>query len=82
MQSGEVVFTGMERVIFGQEAAGAVAAEAERLGAERVYLLVSGTLNRETDAVETMAAALGSRYAGRCDHMPSHASGIGFVVVC
>jgi maleylacetate reductase len=72
MQSGEVVFTGMERVIFGQEAAGAVAGEAERLGAERVYLLVSGTLNRDTDAVETMAAALGSRYAGRWDHMPSH----------
>ena len=72
MQSGQVVFTGMDRVIFGQEAAGAVAGEAERLGAERVFLLVSGTLNRETDAVETMAAALGPRYAGRWDHMPSH----------
>jgi len=62
----------MDRVIFGQAAAGAVAGEAERLGAERVFLLVSGTLNRETDAVETMAAALGPRYAGRWDHMPSH----------
>ncbi len=72
MQSGQVVFTGMDRVIFGQAAAGAVAGEAERLGAERVFLLVSGTLNRETDAVETLAAALGPRYAGRWDHMPSH----------
>ncbi|MBL6951242.1 MAG: iron-containing alcohol dehydrogenase [Alphaproteobacteria bacterium] len=72
MQNGQVVFTGMDRVIFGQAAAGAVAGEAERLGAERVFLLVSGTLNRETDAVETMAAALGPRYAGRWDHMPSH----------
>ena len=72
MQSGQVVFTGMDRVIFGQAAAGAVAGEAERLGAERVFLLVSGTLNRETDAVETMAAALGQRYAGRWDQMPSH----------
>ena len=72
MQSGQVVFTAMDRVIFGQAAAGAVAGEAERLGAERVFLLVSGTLNRETDAVEIMAAALGPRYAGRWDHMPSH----------
>ncbi|MBC8239437.1 MAG: iron-containing alcohol dehydrogenase [Alphaproteobacteria bacterium] len=72
MQSGQVVFTGMDRVIFGQAAAGAVAGEAERLEAERVFLLVSGTLNRETDAVEEMAAALGPRYAGRWDHMPSH----------
>ena len=72
MQSGQVVFTGMDRVIFGRPAAEAVAGEAERLAAERVFLLVSGTLNRETDAVEEMAAALGPRYAGRWDHMPSH----------
>ena len=72
MQSGEIVFTAMDRVIFGQSATDAVAAEAERLNAERVFLLVSGTLNRETDAVEQMAAALGPRYAGRWDHMPSH----------
>ena len=72
MQSGQIVFTKMERVIFGQPAADAVVAEAERLGAERVFLLVSGTLNRQTDAVDLMAAALGPRYAGRWDHMPSH----------
>ncbi|MDP6831228.1 MAG: iron-containing alcohol dehydrogenase [Alphaproteobacteria bacterium] len=72
MQSGQIVFTKMDRVIFGQPAAETVAAEAERLGAERVFLLVSGTLNRETDAVDQMADALGGRYAGRWDHMPSH----------
>ncbi|MDE0942229.1 MAG: iron-containing alcohol dehydrogenase [Alphaproteobacteria bacterium] len=72
MQSGEIVFTAMDRVIFGQSAKNAVATEAERLGAERVFLLVSGTLNRETDAVDEMAAALGTRYAGRWDDMPSH----------
>ncbi len=72
MQSGQIVFTGMERVIFGQAAAEAVAGEAERLGAERAFLLVSGTLNRETDTVDRMADVLGPRYAGRWDHMPSH----------
>ncbi len=72
MESGQIVFTGMDRVIFGQAAAGAVAEEAVRLNANRVFLLVSGTLNRETDAVDVMADALGSRYAGRWDYMPSH----------
>ena len=72
MQNGEIVFTGMDRVIFGQEAASAIVSEATRLDAKRVFLLVSGTLNRETSAVDRIAEALGTSYAGRCDHMPSH----------
>ena len=72
MPRGEIIFTGMDRVIFGQEAASAIVAEAARLDAERVFLLVSGTLNRETDAVDVIAEALGTSFAGRCDHMPSH----------
>lgn len=72
MQQGEIVFTRMNRVIFGSAAAEAVAGEAERLGAERVFLLVGGTLNRETDEVDRLQEALGERFAGLCDHMPSH----------
>jgi maleylacetate reductase len=72
MRAGEIVFTGMDRVIFGKPAAKTVAAEAERLGAKRVFLLAGRTLNRETDAVRGIAAALGPRYAGVHDHMPSH----------
>ena len=72
MQNGKIVFTGMDRVIFGQEAASAIVSEATRLDAKRVFLLVSGTLNRETSAVDRIAEALGTSYAGRCDHMPSH----------
>ncbi|MDP6343334.1 MAG: iron-containing alcohol dehydrogenase [Alphaproteobacteria bacterium] len=72
MQTGEIVFTGMERVVFGQGAAEAVVAEAERRDAGRVFLLVSGSLNRNTDEVAKLAAALGPRYAGRHDDMPSH----------
>ncbi len=72
MQQGEIVFTAMNRVIFGKPAADAVLAEAERLQAKRIFLLVSGTLNRETDEVDKMVRTLGERYAGLHDEMPSH----------
>lgn len=72
MQQGKVVFTRMDRVIFGQPAAAAVVAEADRLGAEAVFLLASGTLNRESDEVERVATALGNRFAGLHDEMPAH----------
>ena len=60
MRAGEIVFTGMERVVFGRPAAEAVAEAAERLGARRVFILAGTTLNRKTDAVRRIAAALGS----------------------
>jgi len=72
MQAGEIVFTGMERVVLGRPAAEAVAELAQRLGAQRVFLLAGGTLNRTTDEVTRIAAALGPRYAGVHDDMPSH----------
>lgn len=72
MQSGEIVFTGMERVVLGRPAAEAVAELATRLAAQRVFLLAGGTLNRTTDEVKRIAAALGPRYAGVHDDMPSH----------
>jgi len=72
MQSGTMVFTQMNRVIYGQPAAAMIVAEAERLGAKRVFLLTGRTLNRDTDEVEKVRRALGSRFAGVHDHMPAH----------
>ena len=72
MDRGEVAFTRMEKVIFGEDAAAAAKAEAQRLGAENVFLLVSGTLNRETDEVEKLRQALGNTYCGTHDDMPAH----------
>ena len=72
LRGGEVVFTGMDRVVFGRPAAASVAATAERLGARRVFLLAGRTLNRETDVVRGIAEALGERYAGTHDDMPAH----------
>ena len=72
MDQGEVSFTRMEKVIFGHGAAEAVKAEAIRLGAERVFLLVSRTLNQETSEVEKLRRALGNVYCGTHDDMPAH----------
>lgn len=62
----------MDRVAFGRPAAEAVVQAAERLGAKRVFILASATLNRKTDVVAKIAQALGSRYAGVHDDMPGH----------
>ena len=62
----------IDRVIYGKPAAPALAAEAARLGAQRVFLVVSRTLDRETPWVNDLRAALGARYAGSYDGMPSH----------
>ena len=72
MDQGEVSFTRMEKVIFGHGAAEAVKAEAIRLGAERVFLLVSRTLNQETGEVEKLRRALGNVYCGTHEDMPAH----------
>ena len=72
MRSGMFVFTAIERIVFGRPAAQALCAEAERLQANRVFLIVSGTMNRTTDEVAKVRAALGSRYAGLYDRIPSH----------
>jgi alcohol dehydrogenase class IV len=62
--AGRVVFSKMDEVVFGEPAADAVAELTRRLGAERVFLMVSGTLNRETDEIAKIRAALGNRCAG------------------
>ena len=71
MQSGTLIFPVIERLVYGEPAAQAVAAEAERRGARRVFVMASGTLNRKTDEVAKMRAALGERCAGVFDRMPS-----------
>lgn len=71
-QSARVVFTKMDEVVFGKPAAEAVADQARRLDASRVFLMVSGTLNRATAEVENVRRALGNRHAGTFDAMLAH----------
>jgi maleylacetate reductase len=70
--SGRVAFGLMEEVIWGKPAAEVVAELATRAGAERVFLMVSGTLNRETDEIQRVRAALGNKCAAVFDRMPAH----------
>src|SRR5258707_14216781 len=72
LRSGRVAFGEMDAVVFGRPAAAAVAEEARRLDAERVFLMVSGTLNRTTDEIAKVRQALGNRFAGIFDRMPPH----------
>jgi maleylacetate reductase len=71
-QTGRVAFGAMEAVTWGRPAAECIAEEARRRGAERVFLMVSGTLNRTTDEIAKVRAALGNRVAGLFDRMPPH----------
>jgi maleylacetate reductase len=70
--SGRVVFGRMDEVVFGTPAAQTVADLVQRAGAERVFLMVSGTLNRETPEIEQVRAAIGKRCAAVFDRMPAH----------
>ena len=72
MQLGRVAFGRMEAVTFGMPAAEAIAAEVSRTDAERVFLMVSGTLNRETDEIAKLRRALGNKVAGEFDRMAPH----------
>ena len=70
MRENVFEFPGLERVIYGKPAAAALAGEVERLGVRRVFLVVSGTMNRTTDEVDKVRAALGDRYAATYDGIP------------
>jgi maleylacetate reductase len=62
----------MDEVVFGRPAREAVVEQLDRLGAQRAFLMVSGTLNRETDEIEKVRQALGTRCVGTFDRMPAH----------
>jgi maleylacetate reductase len=62
----------MDEVVYGKPAAVTVSELAKRDGAERVFLMVSGTLNRETDEIEKLRRALGNHCVGTFDKMPAH----------
>ena len=72
MHRGRVVFGAMDEVVFGHPAAEAIVAQMDRLGAARGFLMVSGTLNRQTAEIEKIRKALGSRCVATFDAMPPH----------
>ena len=72
MHKGRVVFGAMDEVVFGRPAAEAIVEQMDRLRADRAFLMVSGTLNRQTDEIKKIRKALGVRCAAIFDTMPPH----------
>ena len=72
MHKGRVLFGAMDEVVFGRPAHEAIVEQMDRLGTSRAFLMVSGTLNRQTDEIEKIRRALGSRCVGTFDAMPPH----------
>ena len=64
MISGAYRFPPMESVIYGRPFAEVLKEQVEDSGANSVFLLASGTLDRETGLVGQVRAALGNRLAG------------------
>src|SRR5947207_8480654 len=69
---GRVVFGAMDEVVFGRPASEVIVEQMDRLGASRAFLMVSGTLNRETDVIKNIRRALGARCVATFDAMPAH----------
>lgn len=65
-------YPNMDRVIYGQPFAAALAAERQRKDARRVFVLAGGTLSRETGFVDELRAALGNHLAGVWTRMAPH----------
>jgi maleylacetate reductase len=62
----------MDEVVFGRPAAEAIVEQIDRLKAARAFLMVSGTLNRQTDEIGKIRRALGARCVATFDAMPAH----------
>jgi alcohol dehydrogenase class IV len=71
--ASQVVLTATERVTLGVPAADAIAEEAGNRGAKRVFILCSSFLNRQTDEIRRIEAALGARHAATHDGIQPHA---------
>ena len=72
-RGGTVLLTAQERVVLGEPAAQAVLAEAERVGARRVFVTSGASLSRVVDGpLQRIEGALGTRMAGRFVGMRAH----------
>jgi maleylacetate reductase len=72
IKTGRVAFGKMDAVSFGVPAGEALAIEVERIGAGRIFLMVSGSLNRNTNEIAKIKAVLGNKVVGIFDKMSPH----------
>jgi maleylacetate reductase len=79
MRSGIYSYPNTQRVIFGTPFEQAISKELETVGAQRVYVLSSGSLYRDTEVVNQLRAVLGARCVGLFHEMPAHTPRIAVV---
>ena len=72
VKTGRVAFNKMDAVTFGVPAADALKEEVERIGGQRIFLMISGSLNRNTDEISKIRNALGNKIVGEFDKMSPH----------
>ena len=72
MISGSYRYPALERVIYGQPFAQALAQQVEEFGAHAVFLMPGGTLSRETDWVQQVRDAIGNRLAAIGPRIGAH----------
>jgi maleylacetate reductase len=72
MLSGAYRFPPMESVVYGRPFAEAAKQAVDQSGANAVFLLASGTIDRETDMVGQIRNALGNRLAGVHPRIGAH----------
>jgi maleylacetate reductase len=73
LTAGTFNITAQERIVHGMPAGDAVLAEAERCGAQRVFIVSSASLARLTDGpLQRVQRALGARHAGTFGAVRAH----------
>lgn len=72
MKSATFDYLAQERVIYGRPAAEALLEEADRIGAERLFVVSAKSLSRKTDAISALRVALGDRFVGLFDDCVAH----------
>ena len=72
MLNGTYRYPNMDRVIFGQPFEQALAAERDRLEAQRIFVIAGGHVARMPDVVAPLRAALGNALAGLWSGIAAH----------
>jgi len=72
MKTGVFNFLELDRVHFGTPAADALLAEVQQRGAQRIFVVTSRSLNRQTDAVTRALAQIQPRVVGLFDECVEH----------
>lgn len=70
---GAYTFLPLEKVIFGAGSLAQLAAEAERLGCRRAFVITGRTLATQTPLIKKVETLLGARYVGTYANIRQHA---------